>query len=138
MSELAVKGAVRARDGFRCVGCSMTNDEHRRRYGRELDVHRKTPGGLYAIDDCETLCRFCHGSKPKSNVGVTLNQHVHPHIGLTLSPETLELVDADALLNGHSRAAQIRLIIKEYYRSRGVLPPVPPMPSAERRSRQPA
>lgn len=59
-----VKAAVRRRDGFCCVQCGMTNDEHIRKYSRQLEVHRKTPGSIYVADDCVTLCKTCHGPKP--------------------------------------------------------------------------
>jgi 5-methylcytosine-specific restriction endonuclease McrA len=66
----AVKRAVRERDGMRCVSCGMSNAEHLERYGRILDVHRLTPGSLYAVDEtCQTLCRPCHGPQPRRKAG---------------------------------------------------------------------
>ena len=64
-----------------------------------------------------------------------VNRHKHPHVGLNLEESLIRLVDSDRKDSERSRAAQIRLIIKEYYRSRGVLPPIQPMPSAERSTR---
>jgi cytochrome c553 len=47
----------------------MTNAVHIAKYGRFLDVHRIVPGSKYAVDDCATLCRVCHGPQPKSRRG---------------------------------------------------------------------
>ena len=33
------------------------------------DVHRIDPGSAYTVDGCVTLCRVCHGDKPKSRNG---------------------------------------------------------------------
>lgn len=67
MNIQAVKRAVRQRDGQRCVECGMTDQQHRDKYGRSLDVHRKVPGSVYTIAGCETLCKRCHGPKPKQD-----------------------------------------------------------------------
>jgi hypothetical protein len=66
---LAIKAAVRLRDGHRCTKCGMTTAEHLERYGKILDVHRTTPGAIYAAGDCVTLCRACHAWEPKSRRG---------------------------------------------------------------------
>jgi 5-methylcytosine-specific restriction endonuclease McrA len=62
---LRVKRAVRERDGHRCTKCGMTAEEHERRYGRTLDVHRLMPGSLYSVEGCVSFCRPCHGPEPK-------------------------------------------------------------------------
>lgn len=64
-----VKIAVRARDGFRCVKCGMSESDHLDIYGQIHDVHRKTPGSPYTVADCVTLCRSCHGPEPISPRG---------------------------------------------------------------------
>lgn len=64
-----VKDAVRERDGHRCVECGMTHKQHVARYGKTLDVHREVPGSIYTIEGCVTLCRRCHGPKPKQARG---------------------------------------------------------------------
>lgn len=61
-----VKALVRYRDGYRCVDCGMTAREHIAKYGRTLDVHRIVPGGRYTVKGCVSLCRECHGPKPRS------------------------------------------------------------------------
>jgi hypothetical protein len=60
---------VRERDGYRCTECGMTSQEHQERYGKNLEVHRLTPGSPYTADGCVTLCVPCHGPKPKSPRG---------------------------------------------------------------------
>lgn len=70
MGVLEIKAAVRARDGHRCTECGMTNEEHRKKIGRSLEVHRLTPGSPYTIEGCQTLCRYCHSSKPKRTYGL--------------------------------------------------------------------
>ncbi len=69
MTATDIKALVRARDGFRCVQCGMTNDRHRERYGRQLDVHRTEPGSPYSADGCVTLCKGCHAGQPKRRRG---------------------------------------------------------------------
>jgi hypothetical protein len=66
VTDLQVKDAVRKRDGFRCTGCGMTNDEHLEKYDRCLDVHRAIPGSWYVVDWCVTLCKKCHGKRPRT------------------------------------------------------------------------
>jgi hypothetical protein len=64
-----VKRAVRERDGMKCVRCGMTNDQHRRKSRRQLEVHRITPGSRYTVAGCMTLCLECHRGEPKQTVG---------------------------------------------------------------------
>jgi hypothetical protein len=67
MDVLQIKAAVRARDGFKCLECGMTQADHLATYGQDLDVHRVVPGSAYSTDPgvCQTLCRRCHGPKPR-------------------------------------------------------------------------
>jgi transcriptional regulator with XRE-family HTH domain len=73
-TQAQIKAAVRARDGWRCVECGRANDDELRECGRSLDVHRLTPGSPYSVAGCVTLCKSCHGSKPK---------HAHSEAPLT-------------------------------------------------------
>jgi hypothetical protein len=58
---LAIKTLVRHRDGYRCVGCGMTQAEHFTTYGSKLEAYRLIHGSAYAFDEtCQTLCLGCH------------------------------------------------------------------------------
>lgn len=67
MNVLEIKAAVRARDGHCCTECGMSVADHLDAYGKDLDVHRTTPGSEYSLEPgvCVTLCRRCHGPKPR-------------------------------------------------------------------------
>jgi DnaJ-class molecular chaperone len=65
-SDVAVKAKVRARDGFRCRGCGISEQEYTAKSGMTFDVHRILPGCEYREETSITLCRQCHGKKPKS------------------------------------------------------------------------
>lgn len=64
-----VKKAVRARDGMRCTMCGKTNEQHVAAHGCVLEVHRTTPGSLYTIEGCVTVCRDCHHTLPRRKPG---------------------------------------------------------------------
>lgn len=66
---LRIKEAVRKRDSYRCAECGMTNAAHLQRYRRSLEVHRLHPGSWYHVETAITLCRACHGPKPRSPYG---------------------------------------------------------------------
>lgn len=61
---LAIKEQVRARDGYRCSQCGMSRDEHYAIYGKDLEVHRVIPGGVYSLDGCLTACKPSLTSAP--------------------------------------------------------------------------
>jgi 5-methylcytosine-specific restriction endonuclease McrA len=58
-----------ARDGYRCVMCGMTDQEHRVLWKRGITIDHKDGNGRYSdeqnneIDNLETLCLSCHGKK---------------------------------------------------------------------------
>lgn len=60
---LAIKKWVRARDGYRCQGCGMTDADHFEKYRKSLHVHRVVPGSIYTKRGCVTLCYRCHAKK---------------------------------------------------------------------------
>lgn len=66
MTVLEIKDAVRTRDGYRCTECGLPNGDHIALTGRALEVHRLQPGSPYTVEGCVTLCRSCHGPKPRS------------------------------------------------------------------------
>ena len=60
MKNEAARRAVRSRDK-KCTECGMSNDEHKRRFGNSLHVHRL--GREYKVGECVALCRPCHQAK---------------------------------------------------------------------------
>lgn len=87
MTVQKIKDAVRARDGYRCVHCGMSQDEHLRRYGCRLHVHRKRPGSKYTQAGSETVCFSCHGPLPRRAWGEKIEADRVAGRPLTLSVE---------------------------------------------------
>jgi hypothetical protein len=87
MKPFTVKRLVRERDGYRCVHCGMTVEQHKKLCGRTLDVHRLIPGSVYTVEGCVTVCRGCHYKEPKSPPGTYANGTGT----LRLNPEWLKL-----------------------------------------------
>jgi len=67
------------RDGHECVQCGISNEEHKARFGRELDVHHRVPVRLFAKWDCHirdahalrklvTYCRTHHPDAPGKTI----------------------------------------------------------------------
>lgn len=63
--NLGLKDRIRARDGYKCRQCGMTQEEHKKRFGRILNVHRKDERYGYYFRNCITLCQPCHYKQPK-------------------------------------------------------------------------
>ena len=114
MTDAEVKEAVRKRDGYSCVECGMTESEHIERFGKKLDVHRLVPNSAYSIDGCETLCRACHGPKPKSPPGTTglIYVHIDPDLGKAFE----ELLAKSRL----SIKAQLEIILEKHLEEQGL------------------
>ena len=61
------RSIVLSRDGYSCVICGMTNDEHLELFDREITIHhidgsgRNTEDKNNDLDNLETLCLKCHG-----------------------------------------------------------------------------
>ena len=59
------------RDGERCVECGMTRDEHKEKYGKDIEVNHIDKRGQCVpkdqrnnnLENLETLCRSCHAKK---------------------------------------------------------------------------
>lgn len=67
------------RDRFECTVCGISNQEHKDRFGRSLEVHHKVPVRLFDSWDCPiedahslrnliTVCRTHHPDAPGSTV----------------------------------------------------------------------
>ncbi len=55
---------VLERDGYKCIICGMTNDEHLLKYGRRITVnHINGDRSNNKMNNLETLCSKCHSSK---------------------------------------------------------------------------
>lgn len=61
---------VRDRDGYQCVDCGMTQEEHLEEYNRKLPVHHIVPARRFNDPEMRndggnlvTLCTVCHQSK---------------------------------------------------------------------------
>jgi hypothetical protein len=66
--EKSIKRQVRERAGNRCSECGMTAEEHKRRFGKNLDVHRTTSWGPFSLGPYDVkkavaLCDTCHRAK---------------------------------------------------------------------------
>jgi hypothetical protein len=68
-TKVAIKTAVRVRDGMRCTQCGLSNAEHLDLTGKSLHVHRLQPGSPYTLEGCVTLCFSCHATAPKRKRG---------------------------------------------------------------------
>lgn len=117
MNVLQIKAAVRERDGYKCTECGMTNFEHILSSGKSLEVHRLNPGSKYAVEDCITLCKACHATKPKSPV------RSGPIAILRVPISLARILEELAEENPGSNFTQEGLLaIREYLRSIGKMP----------------
>lgn len=56
--------SVLSRDGFKCVRCGMTDDEHKRLWDRPITVdHKDKNRKNNSLENLQTLCLACHGNK---------------------------------------------------------------------------
>jgi hypothetical protein len=126
MTRDQVKRAVRERDGHKCVKCGMTDRRHRSRYGTAIQVHRTTPGSLYTLDGCVTICAECHGPEPERAPGeVDLEGPVEPRKAFH-APAAL--FDAMAAYIARTKpqptdAAVLRLALERFLETEGLWPP---------------
>lgn len=79
MTTVEIKEQVRARDGYKCVKCGLTQEEFARRQRlalgnrsicmERLHVHRRVQDGEYSLENCETLCPSCHSKQRRDITG---------------------------------------------------------------------
>jgi hypothetical protein len=121
-----VKAAVRERDNHRCVHCGMTNEQHVAERGRQLQVHRKTPGSHYTVDGCETVCVSCHHGLPER--GPDQPDLAHGSQGwrkvrLDVRDQTHDELRVLAARSGLSMAAYCEMLVEEAVERDRVLKP---------------
>jgi hypothetical protein len=109
---LRVKESVRARDGYRCTKCGLTQAEHVAMTGRRLDVHRVTPGSVYTPEGCVTLCRDCHRTEPKRAAGQP-DLAACGRLVRVSGSRTLARVERQARRHGLNASSYIRLATSE-------------------------
>jgi predicted HNH restriction endonuclease len=62
-----LKNIVLERDNNKCVVCGMTNEEHIKKWGRDITVDHIDGSGRYSnkhnnlLENLRTLCLSCHG-----------------------------------------------------------------------------
>lgn len=56
-----LRKTIRKRDNYKCQNCGMTEEEHRKKYKKRLEIHHidydKENNGFFNLI---TLCRFCN------------------------------------------------------------------------------
>lgn len=58
------RALVLARDGYACLGCGMTDVQHRAKWGRPITIdHKNKDRSDNSMDNLQTLCLTCHGRK---------------------------------------------------------------------------
>ena len=120
MTDSDIKALVRKRDGYRCRDCGMTDEDHIEKNGRSLDVHRLLPGVRYSPHSCITLCRACHGKKPRTIEQALFSPEsgLHWYILNAYDREDAHIIDrlrseADRL--GIALGAVIQAILRDHF-----------------------
>lgn len=129
-----IKRLIRERDGYKCTECGMTNEEHKSRYGKSLDVHRKTPGSTYAFSNSVTLCKKCHGPKEKGKwtdaSQIFANRWNQKQLNCRIDSAIFECLVAFCESRGEEMHKVIDLAIRRHIDSpppQIQLPPLPPI-----------
>ncbi len=104
-----------------CTECGMTNRDHKAKHGRQLEVHRIEPGSAYSVSGCVTLCRSCHGPKPKSESAA---ERLDTFFQFSCSKHQKERVAFGAAKRGLKPAAFIRMVLYDRLNADSV--PMPP------------
>lgn len=111
ISVAKIKAAARARDGYACKQCGMTNTAHKEATGRQLQVHRLTPGSEYTLDGCVTLCSTCHGPCPRSPQGSADFATGEPKLRLRLPADLLDRLGRCSAGLGLTGQSLIRMML---------------------------
>lgn len=130
-SLLDIKHAVRERDGFRCTGCGLSNEDNIARTGRQLQVHRLTPGSLYSVEPgvCVTLCTKCHGPQSRRKRGqpdlARANHTKQKGVWVYLPPALFAafLAYVESVSPRTSKTAVIEYILERLLTEKGFYPP---------------
>jgi hypothetical protein len=101
----------------------MTAVQHEAMFGRALEVHRLIPGSVYTVEGCITLCKVCHGPKPKRARLSRDFALLTPKVICQFPAELLSLIDAEADDVGRTRTAEIVRALTAFYASKGKWPP---------------
>jgi hypothetical protein len=128
VTTVQLKENVRARDGFRCTECGMTREQHFARYGKDLEVHRLTPGSPYTEAECVTLCKHCHGPKSRSPRGT----YPSGRRFVTIAGGHAGCLRRLARKSRRTLTAEAMIALEQYFEANGVhLPPPPGRPAEE-------
>jgi hypothetical protein len=93
-SDVEIRKAIRKRDGNKCRDCGMTSEESRKKYDKDLDVHRLVPGCAYNHILCVTLCRACHAKKVKNTLSALFSADLRVFMFNMYDPEDRQMYDA--------------------------------------------
>jgi hypothetical protein len=118
---LKIKAAVRFRDGLCCTECGMTQADHYKTYGTDLQVHRLVPGSPYSIEGSVTLCRSCHAGKGISKHGSRRAPDGRVFCVLTFPLEAQQALRAAALDEGVDMGEFVFEVLKNDSRYREAL-----------------
>ena len=83
---------MRARDGYACTKCGVSNAAHLHLRGTQLDVHRVVPGSRYTVEGCVTLCEPCHAPEPRRNRGQRRREEPDRTVPVHLPPRWHKLL----------------------------------------------
>lgn len=65
---------VLKRDNYQCRNCGMTNEEHKKTFGKEITIDHIDGKGSKSkiknnkLDNLQTLCLRCHGKKSNKEI----------------------------------------------------------------------
>ncbi len=67
-----MRNVILERDGYRCVKCGMTREEHLTRWGTDINVdHKNRDRKDNTLDNLQTVCLFCHGKKDNGGLRIS-------------------------------------------------------------------